>query len=98
MNAIVTVRSKAVSTKTINFRATAAKQALIDQAAYVLGKNRTEFILDASCEKAKEVLADQTQFSLSRQALQRFNEILDAPLPNAESLRNLLASRSPWER
>jgi uncharacterized protein (DUF1778 family) len=86
------------ASKTINFRAPAAKQALIDQAAQVLGKNRTEFILEASCEKAREVLADQTHFALSRQALQRFNALIDVPLTNTDALRRLLSTPAPWER
>lgn len=86
------------TTKTINFRAPAVKQALIDHAAEVLGKNRTEFILDASCEKAREVLADQTHFALSRQALQRFNALIDAPLSNTDALQRLLSTPAPWER
>lgn len=85
------------ATKVINFRAPAAKQALIDLAAHVSGKNRTDFILDASCEKAQEVLADRTHFALSRQALQRFNELIVAPLTDADALRRLLSTSAPWE-
>lgn len=88
----------APATKVINFRAPAAKQALIDHAAQVSGKNRTDFILDASCEKAQEVLADQTHFVLSRKALQRFNELIEAPLTNTNALRRLLSTPAPWER
>lgn len=88
----------ATSNKVINFRAPAAKQALIDHAARISGKNRTDFILDASCEKAQEVLADQTHFSLSRKALQRFNELVEAPLTNTDALRRLLSTPAPWER
>lgn len=86
------------ATRVINFRAPAAKQALIDHAAQVSGKNRTDFILDASCEKAREVLADRTQFGLNTQAWQRFNELIDAPLANADAVRRLLATPAPWER
>lgn len=86
------------ATRVINFRAPAAKQALIDHAAQVSGKNRTDFILDASCEKAQEVLADRTSFSLSRQALKRFNELIEAPLTNTDALRRLLGTPAPWER
>lgn len=88
----------AVATKVINFRAPTAKQALIDQAAQVSGKNRTEFILDASCEKAREVLADQTHFAVSRETLRRFNRLIDAPLANTEALKLLLGKPAPWER
>lgn len=85
------------ASKVINFRAPAAKQALIDHAVEVSGRNRTEFILDAVCEKAREVLADQTRFTLSRPALQRFNALLDAPLQNNEAMRRLLSTPAPWE-
>ncbi|WP_256371049.1 DUF1778 domain-containing protein [Pseudoxanthomonas sp. GM95] len=50
------------------------------------------------CEKAREVLANQIQFSLSRQDLQRFNALLDAPLAENEAVRRLLETPSPWER
>ena len=86
------------ASKVINFRAPAAKQALIDHAVEVSGTSRTEFILDAVCEKAREVLADQTRFALSRQDLQRFNALLDAPLTNNAAIRRLLDSPAPWER
>lgn len=87
----------AAASKVINFRAPAAKQALIDQAVEVSGMNRTEFILDAVCEKAREVLADQTRFTLSREDMKRFNAMLDAPLADNAALRRLLATPSPWE-
>lgn len=86
------------ASKVINFRAPAAKQALIDHAATLSGMNRTEFILDAACEKAHEVLADQTRFALDRQALQRFNTLLDAPLEHNAAIRRLLNTPAPWER
>lgn len=88
----------ATASKVINFRAPAAKQLLIDHAAEISGMNRTEFILDAACEKAREVLADQTRFALDRQDLQRFNALLDAPLENNEAIRRLLSTPAPWER
>lgn len=85
-------------TKVINFRAPAAKQALIDHAAEISGKNRTEFILEASCEKAREVLADQTHFAVSSKTLRRFNQLIDAPLANPKALKRLLDKPAPWER
>lgn len=89
---------RAAASKVINFRTPAAKQALIDHAAEVSGMNRTEFILDAVCEKAREVLADQTRFTLSRRDLRRFNALLDAPLQDNAAIRRLLSTAAPWER
>lgn len=87
-----------IASKVVNFRAPAAKLALIDHAVAVSGKNRTEFILDAVSEKAQEVLADQTRFALDRKALQRFNDLLDAPLEDNAAIHRLLSTPAPWER
>jgi uncharacterized protein (DUF1778 family) len=86
------------SEKTINLRASVTKRELIDHAATLTGKSRTSFMLDASCEKAQEVLADQTRFALSGARLRAFNAQLDAPLQNPEALKKLLTRRAPWER
>ena len=83
---------------TINLRAALNKRDLIDQAAVVAGKTRTDFMLDASCEKAQELLADQTRFVLAEKQMRAFNALLDAPLKNPASIARLLARRAPWER
>ncbi len=44
---------------TINLRADHTKGALIDRAAERVGKNRSEFMLEAACREATEVLLDQ---------------------------------------
>ena len=82
----------------INLRASAAKRELIDQAATLTGKSRTAFMLDASCEKAQEILADQTRFALSGAELRAFNAVLDSPLQNADVMTRLLTKRAPWDR
>ncbi|MDQ3205291.1 MAG: DUF1778 domain-containing protein [Pseudomonadota bacterium] len=80
----------------INFRVPDEKRILIDTAANVLGKNRTDFILDAVCEKAHEVLADRTQFQLGSEQLAAFNRLLDEPV--SEAVVTLLNQRAPWDR
>lgn len=94
----VRVLPMGTASKVINFRAPADKQALIDRAVAISGVNRTEFILDAACDRAREVLADQTQFTLNAQQLQRFNALLDAPLEDNLALRRWLSTPAPWER
>ncbi len=82
---------------TINLRAPSAQRALIDQAAHLAGKSRTDFMLEASCEKAQRVLLDRTLFALDAAGFQRFAEVLDAPLENREALARLLNRRAAWE-
>jgi uncharacterized protein (DUF1778 family) len=86
------------SEKTINLRASVTKRELIDHAATLTGKSRSAFMLDASCEKAEEVLADQTRFALSGAKLRAFNAQLDKPLGDPAALARLLTRRAPWER
>lgn len=82
---------------TINLRAASSQRALIDQAAQLSGKNRTDFMLEAACEKAQQVLLDRTVFALDEAGFQRFTDILDAPLENQEALTKLLRRRTAWE-
>jgi uncharacterized protein (DUF1778 family) len=55
-------------------------------------------MLDAACEKAEQVLLDQTFFSLDKKRFGRFVELLDAPVQRNERLLKLLATRAPWGR
>ena len=83
---------------TINLRAPSAQRALIDQAAHLAGKSRTDFMLEAACEKAQQMLLDRTIFALDAAGFQRFSELLDAPLDKQEALTRLLNRRSAWEQ
>ncbi len=83
---------------TINLRARTSQKDLIDRAAEAQGKKRTEFMLEAACEKAEQVLLDKAFLALDKHRFEKFVEILDAPLANRERLAKLLAKRAPWDR
>ena len=81
----------------INLRALPEQRNLIDQAASLLGKNRSDFMLEASCERAQSVSLDQVHFQLNEEKHQQFMQLLDAePTPN-EGLERLLAIQTPWQ-
>lgn len=82
---------------TINLRADPMKRALIDRAAEKVGKNRSEFMLEAACREATEVLLDQRLFMLDEKAYKRFSDALDAPPAENKRLKRLLMSKAPWE-
>jgi len=48
----------------INLRALPAQRDLIHHAASLLGKNRSDFMLEAACERARPVVLDQVFFNL----------------------------------
>jgi len=83
--------------KSINLRVRADVQSLIDQAADVLGKTRTEFMLEAARAAAIDALLDRTLIQLDEPAWRRFQETLQAPPLPSEKLRRLMEASSPWE-
>ena len=83
---------------TINLRANQRQRALIDRAAETLGKNRSDFMLEAACREADAVLLDRRFFLLDEKVYKRFTVALDKPPSDNPKLRRLLASKAPWER
>ena len=82
----------------INIRAKVRQRDLIDQAAERLGRSRSEFMLDASCRMAEDVLLDQAFFTVNAAAFARLQELIDRPLPPNSKLRRLLKTKAPWEK
>jgi len=82
----------------INLRAPAHARELIDSAAAVEGKSRTEFMLDSACRHARDVLLDQRIFVLEGDKFDELMRLLDSPPPPNGALRRLLLSKSPWEK
>ena len=81
----------------INLRARAEQRDLIDHAARLIGKNRSDFMLDAACDKAQTVLLDQVFFNLDAEKYRQFTKILDArPAPNP-GLERLKAVKTLWK-
>jgi uncharacterized protein (DUF1778 family) len=82
---------------TINIRAKQNQRDLIDQAAEVQGKSRSEFMLESAYQKAQDVLLDRTFFGLDELKFQQFTALLDArPVAN-EKLKAMLNTKAPWE-
>lgn len=81
----------------INLRALPEQRDLIDHAASLLGKNRSDFMLEAACERAQSVLLDQVFFGLNTEKFQQFTAMLDAPPSPNEGLERLMAVNAPWQ-
>lgn len=81
----------------INIRAKASQRELIDMAANLLSKSRTDFVLDAACREAEEVLLDQRLFVLDEKRFSAFIDAMEKPVAANERLHALLARKSPWE-
>ena len=80
----------------INLRALPEQRDLIDHAANLMGKNRSDFMLEAACDRAKAVVLDQVFFTLDAQKFQEFTAMLDAPTQPNTGLERLMAIVPPW--
>ena len=82
--------------ETLNLRIKAADRSLIDQAAGLTGKTRTEFVLQAARIAAETALLDRTLFLADPEAHAEFLRRLDAaPQPNPR-LRKTVRTAPPW--
>jgi uncharacterized protein (DUF1778 family) len=90
-------RSSQTRNININLRAKLNQRELIDQAAELLGKTRSDFMLETACRAATDVLLDQRIFTLDAETFQTFQAMLDAPPSENPKLRTLLATQAPWE-
>ncbi len=83
---------------TINLRIEAGTRQLIDDAAQVLGKTRTEFMIESARRQAIDVLLDQRLFALDEERYDAFVHALDNPPAPGPKLRALLSRKPAWER
>ena len=78
-------------------RIEANTRALIDEAAAMLGKTRTEFMIDTARRQAIDVLLDQRLFVLESGTYDAFVQALDNPLAPGPKLQRLTARKPVWE-
>lgn len=88
--------SQAQEPVTISIRAKAGQRDLIDQAADRLGRSRSDFMLEAACRQAEDVLLDQTYFALDEKGFATFQDMLDNPAAPTDRLRRTLKAQAPW--
>ncbi|NUM53211.1 MAG: DUF1778 domain-containing protein [Candidatus Hydrogenedentes bacterium] len=83
---------------TLNLRISAELRGLIDQAAELAGKNRTDFVLEAARQAAEDTLLNCTVFMVNSKAYAEFLARLDAPPRPNKRLRRSLQTAAPWEK
>jgi uncharacterized protein (DUF1778 family) len=81
---------------TLNLRIKPEERNLIDRAAKLRGKNRTDFVLDAARAAAEDAVLDQTIIHTTPEAYAAFLERLDAPPQPNERLRKTMRAKLPW--
>lgn len=82
---------------TINIRAKPNQRDLIDRAALLQGKSRSEFMLESACQKAQDVILERYFIGLDELKFKQFLALLDAPPTPDRKLKTLLKTKSPWD-
>jgi uncharacterized protein (DUF1778 family) len=94
---IMAAKTQGAKRETLNFRVKTEDRYLFDRAARLLGKSRTDFMLEAARREAQHALLDQTLFKVSPKVYAEFVARLDAsPAPN-KKLRRTMTTPAPWE-
>ena len=97
--AVVAARASAADAKgSINLRIETGTRQLIDDAAAVLGKTRTEFMVESARRQAVDVLLDQRLFTLDSERYDAFMHALDNPPAPGPKLKALLRRTPAWQK
>ncbi len=83
----------------IHLRARTQDRNIIDQAAELVGANRSQFMLGSALKEAKNILLDQTSIHVDAETFQKVMEWMDAPVtPNeAQGIKRILNAKLPWK-
>lgn len=92
-----TTPRKSTRNKQINVRASEEERAVIDYAASLVNKNRTDFIIEKAVHEAQNIILDQRVFVLGDARYQAFIEQLEAPVQNVEGRQRLMDVKPEWE-
>jgi uncharacterized protein (DUF1778 family) len=90
-------KMQAAKRETLNVRIKPDDRNLIDRAARLLGKSRTDFLLESARLAAQDALLDQTLFKVSPEVYAEFVARLDAPPAPNDKLRRMMTTPAPWE-
>jgi uncharacterized protein (DUF1778 family) len=84
----------------IHLRARRQEKQIIDQAAVLVGANRSQFMLASALKEAKAVLLEQSTFYADAEAFQKILEWMDAAATSTETagMKRILHQKAPWRR
>lgn len=90
--------NRANELKAVNLRVREDTRALIDKAANIQGRSRTDFMIEAARRAAEEAILDQRVIMVSRESYDHFLAILDRPPEVSEKLIKLMRTKAPWDQ
>ena len=81
----------------ISMRLPEADIAMIDRAAGLRGRSRTDFVREAAVRAAEDVLMENRLIRMSAEGFNEFMAILSAPAAVVPEMAELARRPAPWE-
>lgn len=93
-------QQSALAEVNIHVRARAQDKSLIDQAAELVGANRSQFMMASALKEAKNILLDQSTIYTDAIAFSKVMDWMDRAATPEESagMKRILQSKAPWTR
>lgn len=82
----------------LSMRLPDADLAMIDRAAQLRGRSRTEFMRDAAVRAAEDTIMENTPIRVSPEGFEALVAALDAPAKPVPAMVELLKRPAPWEK
>jgi uncharacterized protein (DUF1778 family) len=94
------VRSTQGAEVNIHLRARRQDKQIIDQAAGLIGANRSQFMLASALKEAKAVLLEQSTLHADAETFQKILDWMDTEATPTETagMRRILNASAPWLR
>lgn len=89
--------SEPKDTAAVNLRVRRDTRSLIDRAAKLMGRTRSDFMIEASRKAAEDAILGQTVIAADPESFERFAALLDRAPQDNERLKKTLRTPAPWE-
>jgi uncharacterized protein (DUF1778 family) len=81
----------------LSMRLPEADLAIIDRAAQMRGRSRTDFVREAAVRAAEAALMENIPIRMSPESFEAFVAVLSAPAAPVPEMVELLQRKAPWE-
>lgn len=82
----------------LSMRLPDADIAIIDRAATLRGRSRTDFVRDAAVRAAEDILMETAPIRMSADGFRSFLKVLSAPPSPVPEMVEVLKRAAPWEK
>ena len=94
------VENASIAEVNIHLRARSQDRMIIDQAAELVGSNRSQFMMASALREAKNILLDQSTIYADAKTFQKVMDWMDTAATSGETegMKRLLQAKVPWQR